>query len=572
MNTNIFRDTSFTILRLNGIQRKALLIVVFMLTAKLISAQKINSSVDSTSVKIGQQITYAIEVEVDTSSLVVFPEGQTFLPLEMIESYKVDATKFDDRFRLIKKYGLTQFDSGKYTIPRQKILIGDYEFFTDSVLVEVRSIAVDTTKQPLYDIKPINEVDKSASKWWLYVLLTLMALALVAYLIYWFIWREKPLTEDEKVAMLPPYERAKLALVELDKTSYLENSELKAYYSELTGIIRTYLDEKVYDRALESTTEELISRLHLLSDGNQIDLSKSDIANIDTILKRADLVKFAKSKPDVALAQLDRQTIDVEIDHVKEALPEPTEEELLADIRYQEELAQKKKRRKIIITAVVSAVLLVGTFIGFSAHYGLRYVKDSIFGHPSKELLEGKEWVTSEYGAPGVIITTPKVLERQKVDLPDNLQGKMEVANFTFGTIASGLEIIVTSTKLPETEPQDGMQDEKTNPEEESGKLLLRRAEARLNSLEAIGAQNIITKNEQFITPNGQEGLKTFGTADFEISSGNTEKGEYIILGFTTERLLQEVVLLWQKDDVYAQDIMDRVINSIELIKLQEEE
>ncbi len=537
-----------------------------------INAQKIKSSIDSTSVKIGQQITYEIEVEVDTSSLVVFPEGQTFLPLEMIESYKVDATKMDDRFRLIKKYGLTQFDSGSYTIPRQKILIGDYEFFTDSVQVEIRSIAVDTTKQPLYDIKPLTEVDKSAGKWWLYLLLVLLALGLVAFLLYWFIWREKPLSQEEKVALLPPYERAKLALVELDKTSYLENSELKAYYSELTGIIRTYLDEKVYDRALESTTEELISRLHLLSDGNQIDLSKDDIKNIDTILRRADLVKFAKSKPDIALAQLDRQTIDVEIDHVKEALPEPTEEELLADLKYQEELAERKKRKKVVITVVISVVLLIGTFVGFSAHYGLRYVKDSIFGHPSKELLEEKEWVSSEYGAPGVIITTPKVLERYEVAIPENLKGQIEVANFKYGSIFSGLEIVVTSTKLPETEPQGGANEQETSPEEESGRRLIRRAEARLNSLESLGAENIITKNEQFITPNGQEGLKTFGTADFTDEKGNREKGEYIILGFTTERLLQEVVLLWNKDDVYANQIMDRVLNSIELIKLQDEE
>ena len=537
-----------------------------------INAQKIKSSIDSTSVKIGQQITYEIEVEVDTSSLVVFPEGQTFLPLEMIESYKVDATKMDDRFRLIKKYGLTQFDSGSYTIPRQKILIGDYEFFTDSVQVEIRSIAVDTTKQPLYDIKPLTEVDKSAGKWWLYLLLILLALGLVAFLLYWFIWREKPLSQEEKVALLPPYERAKLALVELDKTSYLENSELKAYYSELTGIIRTYLDEKVYDRALESTTEELISRLHLLSDGNQIDLSKDDIKNIDTILRRADLVKFAKSKPDIALAQLDRQTIDVEIDHVKEALPEPTEEELLADLKYQEELAERKKRKKVVITVVISVVLLIGTFVGFSAHYGLRYVKDSIFGHPSKELLEEKEWVSSEYGAPGVIITTPKVLERYEVAIPENLKGQIEVANFKYGSIFSGLEIVVTSTKLPETEPQGGANEQETSPEEESGRRLIRRAEARLNSLESLGAENIITKNEQFITPNGQEGLKTFGTADFTDEKGNREKGEYIILGFTTERLLQEVVLLWNKDDVYANQIMDRVLNSIELIKLQDEE
>jgi len=534
-------------------------------------AQKISSSIDSTSIKIGQELTYSIEVEVDTSSLVVFPEGQTFLPLEMIESYKVDATKLGDRFKLIKKYGLTQFDSGTYTIPRQKILIGDYEAFTDSLKVEVRTIEVDTTQQPLYSIKPIIEVDKSPSNWWLYFLIIIVSLALVAFLLYWFIWRQKPLTEEEKVALLPPYERAKLALVELDKSGYLQNDEIKEYYSELTGIIRKYLDEKVYDHALESTTEELINRLNLLRDGNQIDLSKEDIDNIDTILRRADLVKFAKSKPDKELAIMDRNTIDMEIDQVKEALPEPTEEELLADLKYQEELEEKRRKRKVVITVAASIILLVATYIGFGMYFGFKYVKDTILGDSSLELLEEKDWVTSEYGAPGVIITTPKVLERKSTELPEHLKNQVQVATFGYGNASTNFDIAVISTKMASTEPPGGHDQEETK-EDENKIDLIQVAEAHLKNFESRGTKNIITKSEQFITPNGQEGLKTYGTADFVTENGNEERGNYVILGFTTQNLLQEVILVWKDDDVYADQIMERILDSIELIKLEEDE
>ena len=547
------------------------LFYVFCLISISANAQKIESSIDSLSIKIGQELTYKIEVDVDTTSLVVFPEGQTFQPLEMIESYPVEATKMNDRFKLIKKYGLTQFDSGKYTIPRQKVVIGDYEFMTDSLQVEVSNIVVDTTKQGLYDIKPIIEVDKSSSKWWLYFLGILLILAFVAFLLYWFIWREKPLTDEEKVALLPPYERAKLALKALDNAHYLENNEIKAYYSDLTQIIRKYLDEKVYDRALESTTDELINRLNLLRDGNQIDISKDDIKNIETILKRADLVKFAKSKPDVELAKLDRNTIDLEIDQVKQALPEPTEEELLADQKYQEELAKRKKKKKIIITIAVSITLLIATYIGFSLHYGFAYVKDTIIGHQSKELLETKEWVTSEYGAPGVIITTPKVLKRTKIELPEELKEKMKVSAFGYGGINSTLDILVMTTKFnPNIEQSPQSENEEAN---ENKIDLVATAENQLKQLEAQGAQNIIAKNEQFITPNGQEGLKTFGSADFKIPlTGKVVKGDYIILGFTKENILQQVILIWKQDDVYADQIIDRIMSSIELLKLREED
>ena len=297
----------------------------FLLLPFLSSAQ-VTSTIDTTSIKIGEQINYKIQVSTDTTNLVVFPEGQTFMPLEMIDSKEVDTTIQDSKFNLIKEYALTQFDSGRYTIPRQKIVIGDKTFFTDSLQILVNNIVVDTTKQGLYGIKPIIQVEKGKSNWLRNLLITLFIIGLIASLIYWFIWRKKPLTEEEKIALLPPYDRAKLALQKLDESHYLERDEIKTYYSELTLAIRKYLDEKVYDHALESTTDELISRLKLLKDGNQIDLSQETIKNLESIFKRADLVKFAKSSPDKELAKLDRNTVAVEIDHVKEVLPEASEE------------------------------------------------------------------------------------------------------------------------------------------------------------------------------------------------------------------------------------------------------
>lgn len=535
------------------------------------SAQKIDAQIDSLSIKIGQELSYKIEVEVDTSSLVVFPEGQTFLPLEMIESYQVIATKMKDRFRLVKEYGLTQFDSGTYTIPRQKVVIGDYEFFTDSLQVDVNNIVVDTTKQGLFDIKPIVQVSKSPSNWGLYFLVVLMLLGLVVFLLYWFIWKSKPLTEEEKAALLPPYERAKLALKVLDDSSYLQNNEIKAYYSDLTQIIRTYLDEKVYDRALESTTDQLINRIKLLREGNKIDLSKEDIKNIETILKRADLVKFANSKPDIALAQLDRNTIDTELDQVRQALPEPTEEELLADLKFQEALAEKRKKRRTVITVVSSLLLLVAVYVGLSLYFGFTYVNDTIVGNQSKQLLEAKEWVTSEYGAPGVTMTTPKTLVRDSSLVSEELDNQKKVVTFKYGNLNTTFEIEVRSSKFS----PNASQNQQLNSDEESTNSidLLATVEEQLKQFESSGVQNIITKNEQFITPNGQEGLKTFGTADFKIENTDQRvKANYIILGFTTDYLLQQVILKWKKEDSYSDDIVERIMGSIELLKLTEED
>ena len=539
----------------NRLARTLVLTVVFAIYS-LLSYSQVTTKIDRDTIKIGEQITYKIEVEADTTDFVAFPEGQSFLPLEVVESFKVDTTINERRMNLIKKYGLTQFDSGSFTIPRQKIAIANKFYFTDSLKVEVKNVEIDTTKQGLYDIKPLIAVDKSPSKWWKYLLIALLILGVLAYLLYWFIWRKKPLTEAEKIALLPPYDRAKLALKKLEESDYLENQALKDYYSELTLIIRKYLDEKVYDHSLESTTDELINRLLLLKEANKIDLSIETIRNIESILKRADLVKFAKGAPEIALAQIDKQTIEAEIDHVKEALPELTEEEKLLDEKYREEIERKKKRKKVILTVVIAFFVLAAVIGGFSIKYGFNYVKDSIIGHDSKELLESKEWVTSEYGAPPLIITTPKVLKRVNSQIPEGMEQAIQDSQmFVYGSLMSNFYIVVNSTFL--------------NPKVQFD--LNKAVDNVMVQFETQGAQNIITKQDDFVTPNGAEGIDIHGTMTLVNPATNKEMdSKYSILNFYNNGAYQQVQLIYDRNDNYAEQIVQRIINSIELIKPKE--
>lgn len=538
-----------------GLSFSACLFVFFFLSSWFLNAQ-VSATVDSTSIKIGEQITYKIQVETDTKNLVVFPEGQSFMPLEMIESYKTDTVKQNDKYNLIKRYGLTQFDSGVYTIPPQKIVIGNKTILTDSLKVEVRNILVDSTKQGLYDIKPIIEVEKSPSPRWKYVLLTLLVIGIVAGLIYWFLWRKKPLSEEEQIALLPPYDRAKLALKKLEESDYLKQDALKEYYSELTQIVRKYLDEKVYDHSMESTTDQLISRLRLLKEGNQIDLSQDTIKNIESILKRADLVKFAKSKPDIGLAELDRNTIDVEIDHVKEVLPEPSEEEKLLNEQYKKEQERKEKQKKIVITVIISVGLLIATFVGFSLKYGFGYVKDTLLGHNSLELLEG-QWITSDYGVPPITISTPKVLKRMSPEFPEDVAQQTQITMFGYGSLVEQFSVVVATSKY--------------NLQGDNKVDLNEVVDKNIKSWENSGVQNIVVQTEKFVTPNGAEGLKTYGTGNFPVgTSKEFSKGNYIILVFNANNVVQQIILSWREDDTYADQMVDRILNSVELVKPKE--
>lgn len=543
-------------LKYSKVNTKGFWSLIFFLFSFLSFAQ-VTSSIDSTSIKIGEQITYKIEVETDTTNAVIFPEGQTFMPLEMIESYQPDTTKYDAKYKLIKKYGLTQFDSGKYVIPKQKIIIAGKTFATDSMLVEVNDIVVDTTKQKLYDVKPMIDVKKPSSNWWLWLLLIIAIAALIAFLVYWFVWRKKPLTEEEKIAQLPPYDRAKLALKQLDETKYLERAEIKEYYSELTFIIRKYLDEKVYDKALESTTDQLIDRLNILQEGNQIELSKDDIKNIEAILKRADLVKFAKSAPDIELAKLDRQTVDTEIDQVKDALPEPSEEELLKNEEYQKLKAKKEKQKKIWITAAIAFVLLIGTVGVFSYKYGINYVIDTVTGKDTKQLLEGN-WVTSQYGFPPMTISTPEVLKREDVEVEQSIARPITKTAFSY--VLENQFYVTVSTTTIEVNPQA---ENKPSAEQNIQKAI----EDNFKALEDNGARNILPVNDKFVTPNGVEGLKTSGTLEFPVDESKEKyvSGQFELLSFASENVMQQVMIYYLKDDVYLDQVVERVLASVEL-------
>jgi hypothetical protein len=45
----------------------------------------------------------------------------------------------------------------------------------------------------------------------------------------------------------------------------------------------------------------------------------------------------------------------------------------------------------------------------------------------------------------------------------------------------------------------------------------------------------------------------------------------FIVLGFSTDSLLQQLIIIWDKENAYADEISNRIIGSVELIKLNQE-
>ena len=536
---------------------KIKLYILVLLCTNALFAQKVTTSIDTTKNKIGAQFNLTLKTEVDTATLVTFPAGKNFGALEVIRSYKIDTLKNGGKYELIKKYGLTQFDSGNYTIPSLKVLIGKNVLFSDSLKVSVQNVAVDTLKQKMYEIKPIAKAERSSSWIWKWILGILLIIGIGA-LVY-FLMKKFQKKKIEAVVYKSPIDRATNLLNNLEKKELWQKGAVKEYYSELTDIARNYIEEAIEIPAMESTTSELIEGLRKASLKKKMKISPEILENLERVLKQADLVKFAKSKPlEFEIAE-DKKKIEKTILTLDNAIPEAVEDEgdILNEAQRQKLIRQKLRKKKItriVVSIIVVLVVLFGTAIFFIATKGLDYVKDNLLGHPTKDLVEG-EWVKSEYGDPGIQVETPKVLKR--IDVKNTMPKEAfalikDMQTFTYGSILDNFSVSVATLQYK----QETQIDLKTG------------IEGTLQIFESQGAKNIISEQGDFSTPEGISGRKGFGT--FTILNPIDKKSYdmyFEIVLFSQNGGLQQINIIQKQDDLYAKEISERILKSIELKK-----
>ena len=256
-------------------------------------AQKVSVATDTTNIRIGEQFLFKIVIK-DTAN-VIFPEKlENLTKLEVVKDIKIDTFKNS----LIKKYLMTGFDSGAFYIPTQQIFIKNRAYLSDSVLINVATIAVDTSQQKPFPIKSIQTEPLVYDDFKPYLIWVVLALLLIGLFIYYLKTRKKPeIKEIETVDILPPYKEALEKLQELDDKLLWQNNEIKKYYSELTEIVRVFIEKELEIPALEITTFELISLLSDYNTPKNINITKETVRKLNALLQEADLVKFAKSTP-----------------------------------------------------------------------------------------------------------------------------------------------------------------------------------------------------------------------------------------------------------------------------------
>lgn len=527
-----------------------------LLTGVVLFAQNpLTTSIDSAKIKVGAQANFTIKATVKSKDRVNFPEGKLFGQLEVLESYPVDTVKKGSTYELIKKYGLTQFDSGRYVIPRLPVVINNKTLQSDSLSLEVSNVKVDTLKQKMFDIKPVaSQPSSNAWVWWL--LGSLVVAGALAYGIWWYVTKRKKQpakkTADERV--VSPIEKATEQLQNLERKELIKQGAVKEYYSELADIARMYIEEAIHIPAMESTTTELIEAMHNATQKRKMLLKQETFEQLEQVLRTADMVKFAKSKPlEFEIAQ-DRSRIETTIVVIDRSIPvnqpeEDTTQAWLEAKRKLEEAKRKRRKRNLIIAAASVAVFLVAFYFSFTA------VRSMLYGETTKEMLEG-QWVKSEYGVPGITIETPHVLKRldaAAIMPKDSYALFKDMAIFGDGKPFGNLYIAVATLNLKEPKELD----------------LGTAIDGVIKNWEATGAKDILVKDEEYRTPDGVNGKRAYGTMGYpDPITKQSIPVHYDIYVFGQQQGLQQVILLYKEGDEYAPKVIERVKNSIEMKNL----
>lgn len=281
---------------------------LFLLVAGMAFGQQIapKASLDKNRIIIGDQVKLLLEVECGSNDKVKFPLlPDSIAPfIEITERSKIDSVSAGvNRKKLFQEYTITSFDSGYHAIPAFPFEIHTNGLTstveTNHMTLEVHTLPkLDSLMQALkgpIDIKAPYEAPltfKEIAPW-------IFGTILVAGLLFliWYALRKRK--DNQPLFAIPqkPKEPAHvIALRELDRIKeekIWQQGKTKLYYSELTTVLRQYINDRFDIQAMEQTSIETIAAFKY----RRSLVDEKSFENLQRILTNADLVKFAKYEP-----------------------------------------------------------------------------------------------------------------------------------------------------------------------------------------------------------------------------------------------------------------------------------
>lgn len=274
-------------------------------TEKTQGPVRLEVELDNAHPRLGDPITLTLTVEAEPDVSLIMPEFGDQLGRFGIVDFKPTERLLDDGKTLsVQRYTLDLPMSGKLRLPSflvefvdkregseqkgqiQEILSEELRFEVASVLLEGETLGELKPARPELGELQLPTENAQAWGWWLGAGAGLL---LVMGLIVWR-WRRK--RED---VQLPPDVLALAAIERLEAHEIPRDpEEVDAWYVELSGIIRHYIEGRFQLHAPRQTTEEFFEHVR-----DSSELQGMDQALLRGFLERADRVKFTDYLPSV---------------------------------------------------------------------------------------------------------------------------------------------------------------------------------------------------------------------------------------------------------------------------------
>ena len=284
-----------------------IIIFVRLLFLTALNGQEISvtAAFDTSRILIGDQVNFSIMIDQPADIKVTLPFFRDSLikNIEILSGPALDSSEISgNKIRITEKYLVTSFDSGFYRIDPVFAEIADSKglkrYYSDYSYLEVArvKIAPADTSAKIFDISAPYRAPLTLGEILPWVLLALLVSAIIWLIVKLIIKLRRAKKEDIVPAITEPaHIIAFRELEKLQNEKLWQNGETKKYYIRLTEIIRQYLENRFGVNSLELTTSETLETLV------KTGFKKDDSYNkLRSVLTGADLVKFAKYKPDPA--------------------------------------------------------------------------------------------------------------------------------------------------------------------------------------------------------------------------------------------------------------------------------
>ncbi len=192
-------------------------------------------------------------------------------------------------------YTITSFRIGDHMICENP-MIYQHDGITENRPAPETTLAVvsslpENASSEIADIKPEYRLPGRIPAW-CWMVLGSAALAFLVGLITSKLWKNREHIIPQ-APPIPPQVIALKALEALKQKRLLEQDECNAFYTELSLILRTYLEGRFQLNAPEETTEEIIEEM-----SRSPELGGAQRNMLQEFMRQADMVKFAKGHPD----------------------------------------------------------------------------------------------------------------------------------------------------------------------------------------------------------------------------------------------------------------------------------